>query len=102
MYCQTGANIVVETSTPCDGLDITSVVGRRCALVSTESAHSLILNADDEDGHTVDGGVLTGIRPNCSQMAGGHAVISTVGHRIFLDADLGDQESATTSMTGTQ
>jgi hypothetical protein len=34
-------------------------------------------------------------------MAAGQAVISTVGHRIFLDADLGDQESATTSLTGT-
>jgi hypothetical protein len=102
MYCQTGTSVVVEAEEPCDGLDITSVVGRRCALVSTESAHSVILNADDQEEHTVDGGALTGIRPNCSQMAGGHAVISTVGHRIFQDTDMGDQESATTSMTGTQ
>jgi hypothetical protein len=102
MYCQTGTSVVVESEEPCNGLDITSVVGKRCALVSTESAHSSIRNADNEDGHIIDGGVLRGIRPNCSQMAAGQAVISTVGHRIFQDSTMGDQESATTSMTGTQ
>jgi hypothetical protein len=102
MYCQTGVEIVVETDEPCDGTDITSTVGERCSLVSTERARSVILNADGQIGSTIDAVVQTGIRPDCYQLARGEAVISTVGHRIFLDSDQGDQDSATTSMTGTQ
>jgi hypothetical protein len=102
MYCQVGVKIVVESAAPCDGTDVTSVVGERCSLVTTERAHSVILNANRQIGTEISGGVMTGIRPDCDELAADEAVISTVGHRIFLDSDITDQESATTSMTGTQ
>jgi hypothetical protein len=102
MYCQTGVKIYVYAEPPCWEGQLTSVVGKRCSVVTTESAHSLVLNADREEGKTLDGGVITGIRPHCHELARGEAVISTVGHRIFLDSDLWDQASATVSLTGTK
>ncbi|MFQ5515415.1 MAG: hypothetical protein ACE5FG_13405 [Myxococcota bacterium] len=94
-----GVRIVVEQDAPCDGLDVTSIVGTRCGTSTTETASARIVNANLRL-ESVEPPPLTGSPADCNRLALGEGRTAVlVGHRIFLSTALGDQLSETTAHT---
>jgi hypothetical protein len=100
-YCLSGLRIVVEQNGPCDGFDVSSIVGTRCGTNATERARASILNTN-LFGWTFSRGPSMGVPfDSCNLLTVGESRGSTaVGHRIFHDGG-GTLDQISTSTTKT-
>ena len=101
--CHAGIRIVVETSAPCDAMDVTIDVPTKCVPLSTERCIGMILDADDEHGTSLPAipeRVHTGVAADCTELATGSATgMQLVGVAHFLDSDRGDLQVEITIVT---
>jgi hypothetical protein len=90
--CQLGASLAVENKAPCDSTDVTIAVGKACIPVTTESAASLITNANNSTGTVPAGGPILnlGNAVECSSFATGLTGLKAVGVVNFFGSALGD------------
>jgi hypothetical protein len=90
LTCQIGLFVLVESTTPCDGLDVTLTVASQCVPFTTESFTNIILNSnllsnplgpDSDRGQPV----------NCAELrAGAVSELTLVGNSTSFDSQLGD------------
>ena len=91
LTCQVGLQFVIESFPPCDATDAILVFPQTCIPLTTETAHGVILDANETPGATIDGPVSLGVPADCSMLASGVATgIKLTGQRAFFDSNLGD------------
>jgi hypothetical protein len=85
--------IIYETGAGACAGTVTQVVTPTCEHLTTETADSIIMNAN-RFGGSFSGPQLVGSPMSCNDMAYGRADALVVGHRLYLDAGFGDMEAA--------
>lgn len=91
--CNLGANLSIEAAAPCDGTDVTVRVGSVCAPQTTETASTVILNANGGTGTVPRGGpaVTMGTPVTCEQFSAGELTgLQVRGVANFFGSALGD------------
>jgi hypothetical protein len=93
LKCELGVNIVFETSTPCDGTDVSISIGDTCVPLTTQTSAGVITSANLGAGTLPSGGpvVQTGTPADCATLANSVTTgIETVGFVGFHDTTLSD------------
>jgi hypothetical protein len=99
LVTQTMIQLIIYQEEPCGIGTINQIGTPRCGWNTTETANSIILNAN-RFGGSFSAGLLLGSPTDCNEMAyGRRTTIQLVGHRNYIDTNRGDQESATTART---
>ncbi len=82
---------MLESKEPCDGLDITTEIGKQCVPITTQDSTALLLEANDNLTHSIVGPLRSGSPIACDDFFRGNLTGMTLsGNQTFFDSDQGD------------